>query len=139
MTATVTYSGKAFTATIKDNDLGRQLYGHIHAEKLPRPEPRSSGSREAPSSGNKILSLADFGVVTFSASMATIEVTGDTSEQSGSIGSFLETKSTTVSASNNVQLTTMVTDGKKSVPMATPSALTGAGSDFSVTWDSTGP
>jgi hypothetical protein len=46
---------------------------------------------------------------------------------------------TSVSNSANVQMSTMVSDGKKPVPMATPTVLNPAGSDFSVTWDSSGP
>ena len=138
MTATVTYLGNAFTATIKDARTGGS-YTATFTPKTPAARTSVEWIAEAPSSGNRILPLADFGAVSFSTSMATIEATGDTSEQSGSIGSFLETKTTNVANSNSVQMTTMISDGKKPVPMATPSSLSMNGSDFSVTWDTTGP
>ncbi len=136
MTATVTYSGNVFTATIKDGRSGAS-YTTTFTPSTPASRSSIEWIAEAPSSGNKILSLADFGTVTFSSCEATIEVAGDTSASSGNIGYFLP-GNTSVSNSANVQMSTMFSDGKKPVPMATPSGLTG-GSDFSVTWDSTGP
>ena len=137
MTATVTYAGSIFTATIKDGRSGAS-YKTTFTPSTPASRTSVEWIAEAPSSGNRILPLADFGTVGFSKCQATIEVAGGTSAVSGDIGSFLP-GNTSVSNSANVQMSTMVSDGKKPVPMATPTVLNPAGSDFSVTWDSSGP
>lgn len=137
ITATVTYSGNVFTATIKDVTSGGS-YTTTFTPSTPASRSSVEWIAEAPSSGKKILSLADFGTVAFTNCQATIEVAGAKNASSGDIGSFLP-GNTSVANSANVQVSTMVSDGKTSVPMATPSGLTSGGSGFSVTWDSTGP
>jgi len=137
MTATITYAGKIFSATIKDEKSGAS-YTTTFTPSTPASRSSVEWIAEAPSNGNKILPLADFGTVTFTSCEATIEVAGGATAVSGDIGSFLP-GSTSVSNSANVQMSTMTSDGKKPVPMATPSALNAAGSEFSVTWDSSGP
>jgi hypothetical protein len=139
MTATVSFASNQFTATIKDTTSGLSYMANF--------TPTTAASRtsvewiaEAPSSGNRILSLADFGTVHFTNSDATLEATSNKSVTSGPIGSFLESQTTNVGNSANVQVSTMVSDGKKVVPMATPGALSGSDSSgFPVKWDSAGP
>ena len=62
---------------------------------------------------------------------------GNTVDNSGPIGSFLF--GSAIQNSADLQMSTMVSDGKEVVPMATPGELSGSGdSAFSVVWDSTG-
>lgn len=99
MTAKVTFSGRTFTVTLTDASTGLsfQTSSRTKAE-------RSSAEwiAEAPSSSGGVLSVADFGTVSFFGSHAT------KSGQLGTIGSFLEPGCGSAACSNIVQEVTMV-------------------------------
>src|SRR5881296_4533327 len=118
MTAQASFSGRSFTVTITDTTTGASFSTSAKV----RSAQRSSAEwiAEAPSSSGGILPLANFGTVSFSSCTATISGT------TGTIGSF----------GAAVQQITMVTSS--GTVKAQPSALSGSGDGFSVTWKSSG-
>jgi Peptidase A4 family len=119
MTAQASFNGRSFTVTITDTTTGATF----STSSRVRGAQRSSAEwiAEAPSSSGGILPLANFGTVNFSSCTATLN--GST----GTIGSY----------GSSVQQITMVTSS--GVIKAQPSALSGSGDSFSVTWKSSGP
>src|SRR3989449_6264263 len=119
ITAQASFSGRSFTVTITDTTTGASFSTSAKV----RSAQRSSAEwiAEAPSSSGGILPLANFGTVSFSSCTATISGT------TGTIGSF----------GAAVQQITMVTSS--GTVKAQPSALSGSGDSFSVTWKSSGP
>jgi len=119
MTAEANFNGRAFVVTITDTTTGLSFStsSRVHSAQ------RSSAEwiAEAPSSSGGILPLANFGTVSFSSCTATI------SGSTGTIGSF----------GASVQQITMVSNS--GAVKAQPSALSGSGDSFSVTWKSSGP
>ena len=119
MTADASFNGRSFTVTITDTSTSQSFStsARVHSAQ------RSSAEwiAEAPSSSGGILPLADFGTVSYSSCTATVSGT------SGTIGSF----------GSSVQVITMVSNS--GAVKAQPSALSGSGDSFSVTWKSAGP
>jgi hypothetical protein len=119
MTAQASFSGRSFTVTITDTTTGATFSTSSSVKRAQRSS--AEWIAEAPSSSGGILPLADFGTVNFSSSTATLN--GST----GTIGSY----------GSSVQQITMVTSS--GTIKAQPSALSGSGDSFSVTWKSSGP
>jgi hypothetical protein len=126
MSADVKYSpfGRSYTVTITDNTTGR------HFSTSQRMNAQSSSAEwiaEAPSGSGGVLAIANFGTASFSNSKAT------RSGKTGVISSFLEPSCNgSVACSNIVQYLQMVQSNGAG---ATPSGLTGAGGDFTVTYN----
>ncbi len=118
MSAQAKFSGRTFTVTITDTSTGVSFSKSAKVNSAQRTS--AEWIAEAPSSGG-VLPLANFGKVTFSSCDATINGT------TGTISSF----------GSNVHQITMVTSG--GATKASPSALSGSGDGFSVTWVSSGP
>jgi hypothetical protein len=136
MSATVSYNAaKAdFTATITDETEPSLTFTTTFTPTRQTGTPQRSSAEwiaEAPSSSSGVLALADFGTVYFGDDYTSVAGTcyATVSNVTGSINSF----------GSNVQMTSMVTEGKNPLAMATPSALTKDGSSFLVTWYSVGP
>ncbi len=137
MSANVTYSGTArgmfgrvnnvFTVTITDKTTGKTYTttGTVSNAAMSSAE----WIAEAPSSYRGVLPLSNFGTVNFGKDYTSVAGTcyATISGVNGQISSF----------TSAVQQITMVTS--KSVTKASPSALSGDGSSFSVTWASAGP
>ncbi len=125
ISASVSFAGGKFTLKLTD-----VTTGHSFSKTAKRSADRTSAEwiAEAPYS-NRILPLADFGVVDFGRSYTGVATTDNAtiSGTSGTIGSF----------SNAVSITMVTARG--SATKATPSALSGSGSSFNVTWVSAGP
>src|SRR3989454_5023247 len=119
ITSQASFRGRSFTVTITDTTTGVSF----STSSRVRSAQRSSAEwiAEAPSSSGGILPLADFGTVSYSSCTATVSGT------SGTIGSF----------GSSVQVITMVSNS--GAVKAQPSALSGSGDSFSVTWKSAGP
>ena len=119
MTADASFNGRSFVVTITDTTTGTSFSTSAKV----RSAQRSSAEwiAEAPSSSGGTLPLANFGTVSFSSCTATISGT------TGTIGSF----------GAAVQQITMVSNS--GAVKAQPSALSGSGDGFSVTWKSSGP
>jgi len=113
MTAKVTFSGRTFTVTLTDHSTGSSFSTSSRVNAA-----RSSAEwiAEAPSSSGGVLSIANFGTVSFSGSQATMSGAHKT------IGKFLA-PNTTAATSNVVQEITMVQSNGAG---AQPSDLSGS-------------
>jgi hypothetical protein len=140
MTSSVTYNAAKtqFTAVITDTTSGISFTTTFTPAKRTAAPARSSAEwiAEAPSVevGRKVevAPLADFNVIDFGPSYFTTAGTN-----SATIGAAAPTLMGAFGA--NLNSSTMVSDGKTVVPMATPSAPSQDGSSFYVTWNSVGP
>lgn len=136
MTASVTYNttSNRFTAVITDTTKNLSYTATFSPTRQTGTPARSSAEwiAEAPSTGNKILPLADFNVINFGPDYA-----GQTYTQTATIGSG--TPGSIGSFGANVNSSTMVADKRPYAPMATPSILTQDGTSFSINWNSVGP
>src|SRR3989454_8549240 len=119
MTAQASFSGRSFTVTITDTTTGASFSTSARVTSAQRSS--AEWIAEAPSSSGGVLPLADFGTVSFSSCTATVSGTP------GTIGSF---------GAAVQQITMVSTSG---AVKAQPSALSGSGDSFSVTWKSSGP
>jgi hypothetical protein len=122
MTASVTYSGGLFTASITDKTTGATFSTSATVSGAARSS--AEWIAEAPSSYRGVLPLANFGTVQFGYDYTAISGTcyATIGGTSGAIGSF----------GSSVQQITMVTSG--GTVKALPSALTSDGTSFTVTW-----
>jgi len=122
MTATVTYSGGRFTASITDKTTGATFSSSATVSGAA--ESSAEWIAEAPSSYRGVLPLANFGTVKFGQDYTAMSGTcyATVSGTSGTIGSF----------GSSVQEITMVTSG--GTVKALPSPLSSDGTSFTVAW-----
>jgi hypothetical protein len=113
MTAKVSFSGKTFTVTLIDQTRGTSF---STSSRMNAARSSAEWIAEAPSSSGGVLSIANFGTVSFTGSQATMHGALRT------VGGFLE-PSATVATSNVVQEITM---GQSNGAGAQPSALFGS-------------